>query len=157
MSVQLQVSKVIDRRVETVFRFYALGHVRNHPRWDPDIQLEQVSEGPMGVGTLIRRKNTRSGRLVEGSMEVVEFEPNRAFGMIVHDGPVEMRGRATFEVVNDHQTKLTTFVEIPGMDEKTDMSFLQGRLERSGMNIKNLIESETQEQLPIGRKMTRNP
>jgi hypothetical protein len=145
MSVQLQVSQVIDRPVDTVFRFYALGHVRNHPRWDSDIKLEQISEGPMGIGTLIRRQNTRSGKLVEGSMEVVEFEPNRAFGMIIRDGPVEMRGRATFEVVNDHQTKLTTFVEIPGMDEKMDRSFLQGRLERSGQNIKKLIESETQE------------
>lgn len=143
MSVQLQVSQVIDRSLNKVFRFYALEHVQNHTRWDPDIKLEQVSEGPLGVGTMIRRQNTRSGSLVEGSMEVVEFELNRVFGLIIRDGPVEMRGWATFEPVNDHQTKLTTFVEIPGMDESMDKSFLQGRLERSDQNIKSLIESET--------------
>ena len=145
MTVQLQTSLVIDKPVEAVFRFYALGHVRNHPRWDPDIQLEQISEGPMGVGALIRRRNSRSGTLVEGSMEVVVFEPNRTFGLIIHDGPIEMLGRATFEPVNDHQTRFTTMVEIPGMDESMDKSFLQGRLEHSGQNIKKLIESEMQD------------
>ena len=145
MSVQIQTSVLIVRPVEAVFRFYALGHVRNHPRWDPDIQLEQISEGPMGIGTLIRRRNSRSGTLVEGSMEVVEFEPNQAIGLVIHDGPVEMRGRATFEPVNARQTRFTTMVEIPGMDESMDKSFLQGRLEHSGQNIKKLIESEMQD------------
>ena len=75
-------------------------------------------------------------------MEVVEFEPNRAFGMIIHDGPVEMRGRATFEAVSDNQTTITTIVELPGMDEFMDKSFLVSRPERSGQNMKQLIESE---------------
>lgn len=37
MPVQLQVSQVIDRPVARVFHFIAREHVRNHPRWDPDI------------------------------------------------------------------------------------------------------------------------
>jgi len=143
MSVQIQVSQVIDRPVAKVFHFYAHEHVRNHPRWDPDIELEQVTNGPIGVGTIIRRRNSRSGTPVEGTMEVVEFEPDRAFGLIIHDGPVEMRGRATFEALGDNQTTLTTIVELPGMDESMDKSFLISRLERSGQNIKQLIESET--------------
>lgn len=142
MPVQIQVSEVIDRPVEKVFEFYARQHVRNHPRWDPDIQLEQISEGPIQVGTLIRRRNSRSGTPVEGTMEVVEFEPNRAFGMLIHDGPVEMRGRATFDAINDHQTRLTTFIDLPGMDDSMDTSFLISRLERSGQIRKQLIESE---------------
>lgn len=142
MPVQIQVSEVIDRPVEKVFEFYARQHVRNHPRWDPDIQLEQISEGPIQVGTLIRRRNSRSGTPVEGTMEVVEFEPNRAFGMLIHDGPVEMRGRATFEAINDDQTRLTTFIDLPGMDDSMDTSFLISRLERSGQIRKQLIESE---------------
>ena len=75
-------------------------------------------------------------------MEVVEFEPNRAFGMIIHDGPVEMRGRVTFEAVSDNQTTITTIVELPGMGEFIDKSFPISRLERSDQNMKQLIESE---------------
>ena len=138
MSAQLQVSQVIDRPLAKVFHFYAHEHVRNHPRWDPDIELEQISDGPIGVGTVIRRRNSRSGTPVEGTMEVVEFEPNRALGVIIHDGPVEMRGRTIFEAVGDDQTMITTVVVLPGMDESMDKSFLTGRLERSGRNMKHL-------------------
>jgi hypothetical protein len=143
MSVQLQVSQVIDRPLATVFHFCAHEHVRNHPRWDPDIELEQISDGPIRVGTVIRRRNSRSGTPVEGTMEVVEYEPDRAFGMIIHDGPVEMRGRFTFEAVSDNQTTMTTYIELPGMDESMDKTFLLSRLERSGQIRKQLIESET--------------
>ena len=142
MSVQLQVSEVIDRPVAKVFHFYAHEHVRNHPRWDPDMELEQVSDGPIGVGTVIRRRNSRSGTPVEGTMEVVEFEVNRAVGMVIHDGPVDMHGRVTFEAVGDDRTMITTVVVLPGMDESMDKSFLTSRLERSGQNMKRLIESE---------------
>jgi hypothetical protein len=76
-------------------------------------------------------------------MEVVEFEPNRAMGTVIHDGPAEMRGRTTFEAVNDRQTRVTTVIDIPGMDESMDKSFITSRLERSGRNMKQLIESET--------------
>lgn len=142
MSVQLQVSQLIDRPVDKVFHFYAHEHVRNHPRWDPDIELEQISDGPIGVGTMIRRRNSRSGTLVEGTMQVVEFEPNQAFGVLIYDGPVEMRGRALFEAVSDNQTNLTTIVDLLGMNESMDKSFLISRLERSGQNMKQFIESE---------------
>jgi len=75
-------------------------------------------------------------------MEVVEFEPNRAFGVIIHDGPVEMRGRATFEAIGDNQTTITTIIEVPGMDEFMDKSLPVSRLEGSGQDMKQLIESE---------------
>jgi hypothetical protein len=75
-------------------------------------------------------------------MEVVEFEPNRAFETLIHEGPVEMRGRTTFEPINDNQTKITVMVELPGMDESMDKSFLISRMERSVQNMKHLIESE---------------
>ena len=142
MSVKLQVSQVIDRPVAKVFHFLAREHVRNHPRWDPDIELEQVSEGPIGVGTVIRRRNSRSGTPVEGTMEVVEFEPNRVFGTVIHDGPVEMRGRTTFEPEGEDQTTITIIVDLPGMNESMDKSFLTSRMERSVQNMKRLIESE---------------
>jgi hypothetical protein len=45
--VRSGVSQVIDRAVADVFRFCAVDHVRNHPLWNPDLELEQVSEGPI--------------------------------------------------------------------------------------------------------------
>jgi hypothetical protein len=90
--MRLDVSEVIDRPPADVFRFYAVNHVQNHPRWDLDMELEQLTDGPIGVGTVIRRRHTHDGELIEGSMEVVEYEPDRAFGVVIHDGPVEALG-----------------------------------------------------------------
>ena len=143
MPAQFRFSQVIDRPVTKVFHFVAEQHVRNHPRWDPDIELWLESDSPIGVGTIIHRRNSRSGTPVEGTMEVVEFEPNRAFGTVIHDGPAEMRGRITFEAVSEYQTTVTTVFDIPGMDESVDKSFITSRMERSGRNMKQLIESET--------------
>jgi hypothetical protein len=141
MSVKVQVLTVIDRPVAEVFHFYAHEHVRNHPRWDPDMQLEQVSEGPIGVGTIIRRRNTHSGTPVEGTMEVVEFETNRAMGVVIHDGPSETSGRVTFEAESQAKTTLTIRAEFTDMDESLE-SVITGLMERSARNIKQLIESE---------------
>ena len=141
MSLKVQVSTGIDRPVEDVFHFYAHEHVRNHPRWDPDMQLEQVTDGPIGVGTIIRRHNTHSATPVEGTMEVDEFEPNRSMGMVIHDGSSETRGRVTFEAESQEQTTLAIHVEFPGMDESME-SRITGLIERSARNIKHLIETE---------------
>lgn len=142
MALQLQSSQVIDRSVDKVFHFYAVDHVRNHPRWDSDIELWLDSDSPIGVGTIIHRRNKRSGTPVEGTMEVVEFEPNRVIAMVIHDGPAEMRGRTTFDAISDNQTKITLIIDIPGMDATTDKTFLNSRLERSAQIRKQLIESE---------------
>ena len=141
MSFKVQVSKVIDRPVAEVFHFYAHEHVRNHPRWDPDMQLEQVSDDPIGVGTIIRRRNTHSGTPVEGTMEVVEFEPNRAFGVVIREGTTETRGRVTFEAEGQERTTLTISAEFADMDESME-SLITSLVERSARNIKRLIESE---------------
>ena len=125
-----------------MFLFYAVDHVRNHPRWDPDIELWLDSDTPIDAGTIIRRRNSRSGKPVEGTMEIVEFEPNRVIEMVIHDGPVEMRGRTTFEAISDNQTKITTIIDLPGMDASMDKTFLNSRLERSAQNMKQLMESE---------------
>jgi uncharacterized membrane protein len=143
MSVKVEVSQVIDKPVAEVFRFYAHDHVRNHPRWDPDMKLEQVSDGPIGVGTVIRRVNSRSGTPVEGMMGIVEFKPNRALGMVIHDGPVEMHGRTVFEALSPDRTTITITVELPSMDESMDTAPLANGINQSVGNIKQLIESET--------------
>jgi hypothetical protein len=143
MPAQIKISQVIDRPVSTVFHFVVVQHVRNHPRWDPDIELWLDSDTPIAVGTVIHRRNSRSGTPVEGTMEVVEFEPNQAMGTVIREGPAEMRARMIFEAENERQTRITTVIDIPGMDESMDTSFIISRLERSGRNRKQLIESET--------------
>jgi hypothetical protein len=142
MAIQLESSQVIDRPIHKVFHFYAVEHVRNHPRWDADIELWLNSDVPIEVGTVINRRNNHSGTPIEGTMEIVEFDPDRAIAMLIHDGPNVMRGRTTFEAISPEQTRLTLIVELPGMDASTDKTFMNNLLERSAGIRKQLMETE---------------
>jgi hypothetical protein len=142
MAVRMEVSEEIDRPVPVVFNFYAKDHVRNHPRWNPDIELWRDSDEPIGLGTIIQRRNSRSGTTpVEGTMEVVEYEPNRAFGVVIREGGMEIYGRGTFEEASEGRTRLTISAEMPIDESMKDR--ISGLVQRSIQNIKELIEAET--------------
>jgi uncharacterized membrane protein len=141
MAVRIEVSQEIDRPVPVVFKFYADDHVRNHPRWDPYIELWRHSDEPIGLGTIIHRRNSRSGTVVEGTMEVVEYEPNRAIGMVTREGAMETHGRVTFEEISEGSTRLTIRAETPIDESMKDR--MTGLVQRSIRNIKELIEAET--------------
>jgi len=142
MSVQVENSWEIDRPVEKVFQFMAVDHVQNHPRWDPDIELWHTSDEPIGVGTIISRRSTRNGKSVEGTVEVTRFEPNKVMAVVIREGGMEVLGETSFEASGDHSTKITTIVELPGMDEAMDTSALAKALQRSAENQKSLMLEE---------------
>jgi hypothetical protein len=133
---------VIDRPVSTVWDFYAVHHVENHPRWDPSLELEATSEEPIGVGTVIKRRATRFGKTTQGTMEVVEFEPEKVMRVKTQDGPMTINGWVLFEAVEDHKTKLVLGGDFPGLDDSMEEK-LRPMMERSASNIRSLIESET--------------
>ncbi len=141
MAVRMEVSEEIDRPVGVVFKFYADDHVRNHPRWDPDIELWRTSDEPIGLGTIIQRRNRRSGTPVEGTMEVVEYEPNRAMGAVIREGGMETHGRATFEEVSEGRTRLMVAADMPIDESMKDR--ITGLMQRSIRTITELIEAET--------------
>lgn len=116
--------------------------MQNHPRWDPDIQLEQVADGPIGLGTKIRPTNTRWGEPVEGEMEVVEWEPERAAGFAIRDANMEMQGGATFEAIEPDRTRLTVSADVPGLDDEEQGSHMSTMMKRSSDNMKQLCEAD---------------
>lgn len=140
--MEVDVSTIVDRPVGTVWEFYAVHHVENHPRWDPDLELEKLSDGPIGLGTLIKRRNTRYDTPTDGTMEVVEFDPEKVMRLKIQDGPIETRGRATFSAATPTTTILTIWAEFPGMDDSM-AGKIRPLMERSAHTIKQLIESET--------------
>jgi uncharacterized protein YndB with AHSA1/START domain len=136
--MKLQMTQRIERPPADVFRFIATDHVRNHPRWDTKMNLEQLTDGPMGVGTVIRRRHTHPGYPVEGTMEVVEFEQDHAIGMVIRDGETEMRSRMTFEPEGEEATLITADLDVPSLAEPMDPGPIQQSLRR----MKELIEFE---------------
>lgn len=142
MPTKIEASIQIDRPVSTVFSFYAHEHDKNHPRWDPDIKLEKITEGPIRVGTIFARENTRSGSLVKGEMKIMEFEENKIMVAVIREGGTTTPGSTTFRAEADGQTTLTIGAEFEGLDESMQ-TFIQSMMQRSVNNIKQLIEAET--------------
>jgi hypothetical protein len=133
------MSEVFDRDRSVVWAFIVADHIRNHPRWDPQMELWPMTDGPIRLGTVIGRRQSRGDVPSEGTMEVVEFEPESAVGWLVKDGPFAIRSRSTFEALDGGSTKMTTSVELPDHVKAFDPSFM----ERSMRTMKTLIESET--------------
>ncbi|MDP8931130.1 MAG: SRPBCC family protein [Actinomycetota bacterium] len=140
--MQCEVTTVIDRPISVVWDFYAVHHVENHPRWDPDIELEKTTDGPVDVGSVIRRRSTRFETPTEGTMEVTEFEPEQTMKVTTQDGPMTINGWARFATPSEGQTQLTIGGEFPGMDDSMEET-IRPLMDRSAANIKSLIESET--------------
>jgi uncharacterized protein YndB with AHSA1/START domain len=141
--MKLSLSKVIDRPPPVVWQFLVIDHIRNHPRWDPNMNVRQLTEGPIGMGTRIHRRHTRLGTPIEGTMEVVEFEPERLVGFVIHDetpsGPLEVRSRMSVDREGSGGTTLTIDLELPGPASSMDPSMVEASLEK----MKELIEAET--------------
>jgi hypothetical protein len=136
--VRIEVSGVIDRPPEVVFRFIGFEHIANHPRWDTKMELEKLTPGPLGVGTIVRRRHTRAGYPIDGTMECVEFNPPLAIAFRIQDGPVVMHGRQSIDADSDGRSKLTISVDIPGAPNPLDPLPVENSIRR----IKELVESE---------------
>jgi hypothetical protein len=71
------------------------------------------------------------------TMKVVEFVPNRVFGMVIHDRPIEMHSRITFQVQDRNRTKLIASVDVTSMTEPMAPAPIQQSMRR----MKELIEA----------------
>lgn len=139
----VSASEVIKLPVSDVFTFFAENHHQNHPRWDPDIEMELETDGPVGVGSVLRRRNTRYEEPVEGTMEVTEFEENESFRTVIREGGFEMGGGATFEELGPNETRLTLETTVP---ESIDPEMIRNGMQRSVQTIKELAESDFESQ-----------
>lgn len=136
--MKLEVSQSIERPPAEVFRFVATDHVKNHPRWDPQLSLVQETPGPIGVGTRIRRSRSQGEARVEGEMEIIEFEPDRTIGAVIHDGPMELRSWMRVAPEGEGASRLTITVE----SESAPVGMMEEPIRGSLRRIKELVEAD---------------
>lgn len=136
--MKLELSESIDRSPTDVFRFVATDHVKNHPRWDPQMSLMQETPGPIGVGTRIHRTRTRGESRVEGEMEITEYDPNRRMRGVIRDGPIELHSLMTVMPEGAAASRLTFTIESDDVPLETMEEPIKGSLRR----IKELLEGE---------------
>jgi polyketide cyclase/dehydrase/lipid transport protein len=136
--VKLELSESIDRPPADVFRFVATDHVKNHPRWDPQMSLVQEMPGPIGVGTRIHRTRTRGESRIEGEMEIIEYDPDRTMGAVIRDGPIELRSLMTVAPEAEAASRLTFTVE----SENAPLVMMEEPIKGSLRRIKKMLEGD---------------
>jgi Polyketide cyclase / dehydrase and lipid transport len=136
--VKLDVSELIDRPPADVFRFVATDHVKNHPRWDPQMSLVQETPGPIGVGTTIRRSRSGGETPVEGVMEITEFDPDRSMRAVIRDRPMELRSLMTVEPEGEATSRLTFTIE----SDDAPLDVMKESIMASLRRIKEMVEGE---------------
>ena len=88
----------INRSVEKVFDFVA--DERNEPRYNPHmIRAEQISEGPIGLGTRFHTQLKTMGRTMPMVVEFTGFERPRRLASVTRSSMMETEGALTFESV----------------------------------------------------------
>lgn len=132
-------SEVIEHPVADVFAFYADHHVLNHPRWDPDSALSLATDGDVGIGTVFHRSHPHYGEPTTGTMEVVEFQRNQRFGLVIDDGYGELYARLSFEPVSETSTRVSVMIDIPDA-EGVDTDHLVAVAERWLHETEDLID-----------------
>jgi hypothetical protein len=106
------------------------------------MELTQITEGPIGLGTRIRRRNRHLDHPVEGEMEIVEWTPGEVMGARIHDANMDTEGGRHLRATRPDRTRLTIEADFPRLDEAT-ADCIRPLMERSAGNIRDLIESDT--------------
>jgi uncharacterized protein YndB with AHSA1/START domain len=89
---------VINRPVEKVFDFVA--DERNEPRFNTQMRrAEQISDGPIGLGTRFRAEVVSMGRPVEMEIEFTGFERPHRLASTTRMSAMDVRYTLTFDPV----------------------------------------------------------
>lgn len=100
----------IDRPVEDVYAYATT--VDTLPQWlGAVVEVEQLTDGPLGVGTRIRAGGKMLGRRLVTFVEVTAFDPGARFAFTGVTGPFKAHNNYTFESVAGG-TKVTDAAEI---------------------------------------------
>ena len=96
--IRIEGEIVINRSPEEVFDFIA--DECNEPLYNPRMRhAEQVSDGPIGVGTRFRAESAGTGRPVEMIIEVTDYERPRKLASSTHMSSMDIHGALTFDPV----------------------------------------------------------
>ena len=143
--VRVEGEIVINRPVEEVFDFVA--DERNEPRYNPRMRrADQLTEGPIGVGTRFRAQTVSMGRPVEMVIEFTGYQRPRRLSESVHMASMELQGGLTFDPVPDG-TRMRWSWELQPRGILKLMSPLVARMGRSQeqriwTGLKRLLEEQ---------------
>jgi uncharacterized membrane protein len=143
---KIERSIVIGRPVDEVWEF--VHDIASDRLWQTTlVESEQLTDGPMGVGTRVREVRHFLGLKVELAWEVTEFEPKRRSAIKGISGPVPLSGGYRLEPLDDG-TRFTVSGELDAhglfkLAEPVFARITSRELEANLGHLKDLLEAES--------------
>jgi uncharacterized protein YndB with AHSA1/START domain len=96
--IQFETGIQIDRPIEQVFAFVA--DPANLPHWQPQIvEVRPLAGEELGPGSTFAVVGEMLGRRMEGSMEILEFEPPNRLVHRIDAGPMTVQAAFSLEPI----------------------------------------------------------
>jgi polyketide cyclase/dehydrase/lipid transport protein len=145
--MNVTVSAVIDRPIVEVWRFVAVDHCANHPRWDPSVRsLEPISDGDVRLGYRFRLTRRTMNRVETRDFAVVTWDAPHAMDIETRSADLTLRLRSRAETVDERRTRLVVGGDaqlsgVRGLLAPLFRSRIERDLRANVVRIKAMIES----------------
>jgi hypothetical protein len=108
-------------------------------------EAEQISKGPVGVGTTFKGTNLLMGRTMKWTAQVTEYETNRKFGKNITSGSVFIEQHNTYNPTKDgvkftivYDMKVNGFLKLLS---PMIVGSMRKELKKSFGNLKQILEA----------------
>ena len=139
---------IVECPASKLFLYLGDNLFENYPKWSPEVkELEQITPGPVKLGTEGRQVRVDQGRRTESKFKVATYEPGVRLTLVGISDPF----RCTYELqtINpERSTKLTFSFELLEIlaivrpFEGLVRVAIKDGAERTVQNIKRLVEAE---------------
>ena len=141
--IHIEESIVIHRPIEEVFAF--MSETKNLPLWQTDVlEARHTPEGPVQVGTKLTLVRAMMGRKMEGTADIVQYEPPTRYAYQTISGP-SVTGVNSCEATAEGTKFTTTFdMQTGGLFSLADplvARTIKRSVESGLANLKDLLES----------------
>jgi len=143
--INLFSTTLIQRPVKQVFDF--ISTAGNDVQWQYGaLAASQLTQSPIGLGTLFSSLRYFMGRRLQGKFEVTEYEPNKKYGFRSLSGPIQTQTLYTFET-HQGNTRVDANMQVnqSGFFQMTDAfvtRFAKKQLNDNLAALKNFLEAD---------------
>jgi hypothetical protein len=131
-----------------IFRYLGDEFFENYPKWSPEvIELEQLTDGPVKLGTIARQVRIDQGRRTETKFTINSYERGKRLGFTGVSDPFRCAYELA-EVEPGKSARLTFIFELTEIQmfmrpfEKLIRVVVQEGAERTVRNLKRLTEAD---------------
>jgi len=141
--INLEMSTLIYRPVRQVFDFVSTPE--NDFQWQyGTLGTARLSESVSKIGTVFRSIGHLMGYRIQGTFEVIEYKPDRAYGFKSLSGPLHLQTSYTFEKANSGtQITVSTRAHVVNffqIDERIVGNKIKKQLKENLTMLKDLLE-----------------